>query len=180
MNEVVEKKNDVVVDLTKVEDLSHYNQNNGDNILALNIVVRTLTAKKGNKFKSVKTMMYLPYYDANDGFKCYKNVKVDTHFTKDAFDNVYSECGIHKVDDLQTGTLYVRKKSVQAPFKWLVTENEQGEKEYPSLWVKGDIIGFAPYTPDEDSFKYHAPIKDAEIVNNTIEEESDEEFKGVE
>lgn len=178
MNEVVKNE---VIDLSSAEDLSAYNVNDANNIIALNIIVRTLTAKKGNKFKSVKTMMYLPYYDADDGFKGYKNIKVDTSFTKDAFDNVYSECGIHKVDDLQTGTLYVRKKSVQAPFKWLVTRNAEGENVYPHIWIKGDIIGFAPYTPDEDAFKYHAPVKDAEIVqsSNVVDEES-EEFKGVE
>lgn len=179
MNEVVTKENEIV-DLSKAEDLSKYNVNDADNILALNIIVRTITAKKGNKFKSVKTMMYLPYYDADDGFKGYKNVKVDTSFTKNAFDNVYSECGIHKVDDLQTGTLYVRKKSVQAPFKWLVTRDAEGNDIYPHIWIKGDIIGFAPYTPDDDAFKYHAPVKDVELVDNQILDESDEEFKGVE
>ena len=180
-NDVVKQE---VVDLVerKVEDLSQYNLSKGDDIVPMSLIVRTCKKSSGGTFKSIKCLMYLPCYE-NDKFIGYHNRKIDVSFTKDAFDDVYSECGIHKSEDLSTGTLYVRKKGIQAPNKWFITKDEKGKDKYPRIYVKKAIIGFVPYTPDDEMFKYHEPVKDADVVEDyeqyDVSNEEDEELKGI-
>jgi hypothetical protein len=40
-----------------------------------------------------------------------------------------------------------------------VTKDEDGNDVYPEIWIKHSIVGFVPYTPDKDMFKYHKPEK---------------------
>ncbi len=175
MSNEVEIKQEVELLKKGEEDLSIYNSNASDDIVALSLIVKKIRTDK-NSFKSIKVMMYLPCYSSN-GFEGYNNRKIDVHFTKSAFDNVYEGCKIHKPDDLSTGTLFVRKKGIQAPSKYEVKVDDKGNKEYPQVWIKSDIIGFKPYTLDDEVFTYHKPVKDAEYE---VIEETDEDFKGLE
>ena len=114
-------------------------------------------------FNSVKGMLYLPVYAINGKgdliFKGNHNRWLDVHFTKVAFKGVPNECDIHSPEDLSTGTLYVRLKGIQTPSKYVVTKDEDRDDIYPEIWVKHSVVGFVPYTPDKDVFKYHKSEK---------------------
>ena len=179
MNEVVKNENEVVEVLdVKKEDLTLYNISKGDDIIGLDIKVRNVKASKGNTFKSVKGRLYLPCYDAN-GFNGYKTRWLDVHFTKDVFKDAFEGSLVKSIEDLSSGTLFLRKKGIQIPSKYEVTKDKDGKDVYPLIWIKNSIIGFRQYSVDDEVFEYHKPVKDAEVVES-IEEETEEDFKGVE
>lgn len=161
-NEIVKNENVEVEVVTDVKDIIDYNAKVGDDVVGLSIKCKRI---KGDDydFNSVKGMLYLPVYAINGKgdliFKGYHNRWLDTHFKKVAFKSVPNECDIHSPEDLTTGTLYVRLKGIQTPSKYVVTKDEDGNDIYPEIWIKSDVVGFVPYTPDKDVFKYHKSEK---------------------
>ena len=57
------------------------------------------------------------------------------------------------------------------PSKYVILEDEDGNDVYPSIWVRGEIVGFIPYTPDDDMFKYHEPIQEGKYSEVTQDDE---------
>lgn len=180
-NEIVKNENVEVTIIDEVKDLVDYNAKIGEDVIGLQIKCKRI--KKGDMdFNSVKGMLYLPIYDLNKkGDPVYKkdgNRWLDVHFTKVAFKGVPNECDVHNPEDLTTGTLYVRLNGIQVPSKYVVTKDEDGKDIYPEIWIKKNIVGFVPYTPDKDMFKYHKPERVIEYDEETGEvTEDDQETK---
>lgn len=172
-NELVKNENVSVevVDNTSVID---YNVKKELNIVGLTIKCKKIKLQGKPDFNSVKGMLYLPVYDKEGVFKGHHNRWIDVHFKQDAFTNNKGEgLEITSPQQLTTGTLWVRLKGVQTPSKYQVTEgqNEDGTTKdvYPQIWIKSDVVGFTPYTPDEEVFKYHEPDKSINVNSETGE-----------
>ena len=171
-NEIIKNENVEVTIIDEVKEVIDYNAKIGDDIIGLTIKCKRI--KKGDlDFNSVKGMLYLPIYELNKkGDLVYKgdgNRWLDVHFMKIAFKGVPNECDVHSPEDLTTGTLYVRLKGIQVPSKYVITKDEDGNDIYPEIWVKNSIVGFVPYTPNKDVFKYHKPEKIIEYDEETGE-----------
>lgn len=174
-------QNELVLNENGVIDTSKLNKKVDNSYLQIGIKCKKMKTKDGKKnFLSVKAYMELECYDIDGTYEGFKSRWIDVHFTQDAFDGVDSNCDIKKIDNLQTGTLYVLSKYVQAPTRYQVREeaNDEGviEKIYPAIWIKGGIVGFIPYTPSQNSFnrtiKKHQDAQDAEVE---VEPELDED-----
>lgn len=175
-NEVVKNEavNVEVVEANK-EVKVNYNAKLGDDVVGLQIKCKRV--KNGEvDFNSVKGLLYLPVYEFNKkgdlAFRGYKNRWMDVHFKRTVFKNVPSECDVHSAEDLTTGTLYVRLKGIQVPTKYIITKDEDGNDVYPEIWVRSDVVGFIPYTPDKDIFNYHNTAKEIDFEDD---EDSNEE-----
>lgn len=180
-------------------DLNKINQNYGDDLYALNIRVKSQKTKRGTSFKKVDVLMYLPVYQDNASgeittktFVGEFNRWVGLHFRKDAWKNVAEQCCVKSIEDLQTGTLFVRKKSVKPPKEYYIetlekpqddwNEDEQAKfdesgvvptiTKYPSCWIHGDICGFIPYVADDNMFRHHDAS--GNVTNSTLIEESED------
>jgi len=157
---------------------------NQETILELQIKQRHIDTKNGRQ-KVLDVKMYIDVYedveDAESGlvtkeFKGTYNRWLSLKFRKDAFDNIPQECKIHKIDDLSTGTLFVRGSAVKPPKEYYIEKVEKKEEEwttrerldfeengikpvvtkYPSVWIHKDgIVGFIPYTPSQERFTHH-------------------------
>lgn len=150
-------QNELVLNQNGVIDTTNLNKKVDSSYLQIGIKVRTLKTKDGKKsFPSVKAYMELECYDIDGSYEGFKPRWIDVHFTQDAFNNVDSNCDIKKITDLKTGDLFVLSQYVQAPFRYQVKEevDENGEtkKTYPTIWIKGGILGFIPFTPEQSSF----------------------------
>ena len=163
-NQIVETKNTVEI----VEDRAIYNKNVGEKIYAISIKCKKVKTDKVN-FNAVSGLMYLPVI--KDGVDTGEaNRWLNVHFTKDAFKNMPEECKISSIEDLTTGTLYVKAGKIQAPSRYELTVNEEtGEVEYPQIWIRGGIVGFEPYVVDEDKFTYHKKDKSIEAEATPVE-----------
>lgn len=178
-NEIVKNENVEVTIIDEVKDLVDYNVKIGEDVIGLQIKCKRIKDdKKCIDFNSVKGMLFIPVYELNKkGDPVYvgdKNRWLDVHFTKVAFKGVPNECDVHSPEDLTTGTLYIRLKGIQIPSKYVVTKDEDGKDVYPEIWVKNSIVGFVPYTPDKDMFKYHKPEKVIEYDQETGEVKDDD------
>lgn len=171
-NEITKNENVEVTIIDEVKDLIDYNAKIGEDVIGLQIKCKRIKNESVD-FNSVKGMLYLPVYKLNKkGDQVYegdKNRWLDVHFTKVAFKGVPNECDVHSPEDLTTGTLYVKLKGIQTPSKYVVTKDEDGNDVYPEIWIKNSIVGFVPYTPDKDMFKYHKPEKVIEYDEETGE-----------
>ena len=173
---------------------------NQESILELHIKQRPIETKKNGRQYVFDVMMNISVYkdieDAETGLitKEYQgelNRWIGLHFRKDAFDNVPQECKIHKVDDLSTGTLFVRASAVKPPKEYYPhyeekpqdewTDAEQEKFDYegitprvfvrPMCWIHKDgIVGFIPYQPTQDRFTYKRNDVDSSSLEETIEE----------
>ena len=164
-------------------DLNKLNKNYGDDLYELHIRVRNQKTKDGRTFKKIDCKMFLPVYeDVASGELTTKqligklNRWVSVHFRKDAWKNVADVCSAKSIEDLQSGSLFVRKKSVKAPREYYVEheidENGKDVANYPELWIHGDICGFIPYVPDDEIFMHHD--QNGQIVQKTLVEESED------
>lgn len=163
-NQIVETKNTVEI----VEDRTIYNKNVGEKIYAISIKCKRVKTNKVN-FNAVSGLMYLPVI--KDGVDTGEaNRWLNVHFTKDAFSDTPEECKVRSIEDLTTGTLYVKAIKIQAPSRYELTVNEEtGEVEYPSIWIRGGIVGFEPYVVSEDKFAYHKKDKSIEAEATPVE-----------
>ena len=180
-NEISKNENIEVTIIDEVKDLVDYNTKIGEDVIGLQIKCKRIKNDDVD-FNSVKGMLYLPIYELNKkGELVYKkdgNRWLDVHFKKVAFKGVPNECDVHSPEDLTTGKLYVRLKGIQVPNKYVVTKDEDGNDIYPEIWVKSDVVGFIPYTPDKDVFNYHKPERVIEYDEETGEvTEDDQETK---
>lgn len=175
--------------LNKDVDLKKLNESKGDDIYALNIVVKTQKTKTGGTFKKIDVWMFLPTYkDVEENGMIYKkkflgnyNRKVSLHFRQNAFNNVVPECAVKSINDLVTGTLFVRKKSVKPPKEYYVEHltKEDGtiETKFPECWIHSDIVGFIAYTPDDSIFSFGTSsgiIEDESNDDSVVVENSNE------
>lgn len=168
-NEIIKNETGEIEIVEEKKPTIDYNAKIGEDVVGLQIKCKRVKNEK-NDFISVKGLLYLPVYD--DGELIGKrNRWIDVHFTKDAFKGVPNQCEIHTPDDLTTGTLYIKKKGIQVPSKYAILEDEDGNDVYPSIWVRGEIVGFIPYTPDDDMFKYHEPIQEGKYSEVTQDDE---------
>lgn len=177
----------------------NYNLNQ-EQILALQIKRRPIETKNNGKQFVFDVLMNLAVYkdveDAEIGMitKEYKgklNRWIGLHFRKDAFDNIPNECKIHKVDDLSTGTLFVRASSVKPPKEYYPHFEDKEQKDWnesdkqkydndgtipqvfvrPQCWIHKDgIVGFIPYAPTQDDFTYKTNDVDSSSLEETNEE----------
>jgi hypothetical protein len=157
------EKNLVVSNENVVVDAKpNYNKNSGESVIKLQIRTKVQRTEK-NSFNTVKVLMHLPVF--MDGvYEGIKNRWVDVKFKKDAFKFVSGDCNVHSVDDLTTGFLYVKAKSINAPLKYEIkVDDESGELIYPTVWIRGSIVGFEPYCVSQSQFDYVAPVTDVEI-----------------
>lgn len=173
-NEIVKNESLEMEIVEERKPVIDYNIKVGDDVIGLQIKCKKIK-NDNNDFTSVKGLLYLPVYKLQDDemvFEGKKNRWIDVHFVRTAFKGTPKECEISTPDDLTTGTLYIRKKGIQVPSKYVVTKDEDGKDVYPEIWVRSDIVGFIPYTPDDDMFKYHEPIQEGKI---SVTEEDKEE-----
>lgn len=160
-----------------VINMEDVNRSGSNDILQLQIKVSNLTSKDGKKkFKATKVMMYIRCFKSQEDGKYidlgFKNRWLDLGFTQDAFSNdCYEGCIVKNVNDLSTGLLYVNANYVDAPSSYRVTKDKDGKDVYPKVWIKGGIIGFQKYKPNQEAFTYQPsqPSQDAEIVEATGE-----------
>lgn len=162
-------------------DVSSLNKNIENQYIAMGIKVSKVKASKGNIFKSVKGYMCLDCYNVDGDYEGEFSRWIDVHFTRDAFKN--TQCEIKSIDDLQSGTLYVLAKYLQAPsvYKPEYLKDDEGNEvlttdgerviKYPQIWVKGGIVGFIPYAPSQDKFN-RKPKKHADATDINFEEEA--------
>lgn len=168
-------------------DVSSLNKTIENQYIAMGIRVSKVKASKGNVFKSVKAYMCLDCYSVDGDYEGEFSRWIDVHFTRDAFKN--TQCDIKAIDDLQTGTLYVLSKNLQAPSSYrpeyekdkdgneVLDSDGERKIKYPQIWVKGGIIGFIPYAPSQDKFN-RKPKKHNEAVDaETGEVKSDEDLR---
>ena len=141
-----------------VEAKPNYNKKTGDVVIPMSIKCKKVKTDK-NTFNAVSGLMYLEVI--KDGVNLgLKNRWLNVHFTKEAFKTVDEACDVKSVDDLSTGTLYVKAKNIQAPSRYEVkVDDETGELIYPEIWVRGGIMGFEPYVVNASSFEYHKTEK---------------------
>ena len=167
-NEIAEVKQDVVI------DTPNYNKKTGDVVIPISIKCKRVKTDKVN-FNAVSGLMYLPVID--NGIDIGEaNRWLNIHFTKEAFKNIPDECDAKSIEDLKTGTLYVKAQFVQAPSRYEVSvDAETGEVTYPSIWIRGGIMGFEPYVVSADKFAYHKKekVQDAETTEATFDVSSD-------
>lgn len=163
-NQIVENKNTAEI----VEDRTIYNKNVGEKIYAISIKCKRVKTNKVN-FNAVSGLMYLPVI--KDGVDIGEaNRWLNVRFTKNAFNDTPEECKVRSIEDLTTGTLYVKAIKIQAPSRYEPTVNEEtGEVEYPSIWIRGGIVGFEPYVVSEDKFAYHKKEKSIEAEATPVE-----------
>ena len=171
------------VTIKKDVDLNVLNQNYGEDLFALRIKVKNQKTKKGNTFKKVDVLMFLPVYkDIEDesGMTTKtligeRNRWVGLHFRKDAWKDVFEGCSVKSIEDLSTGTLFVRKKDVKPPKEYYVQKKNvkdwtpEEEKQYdengvvpvvfPSCWIHGGICGFIPYVADDSRFAHNGRVE---------------------
>lgn len=168
-NEIVEAKQDVVVD-----ECVNYNKKTGEIVIPISIKVKRVKTDKAN-FKAVSGLMYLSVIE--DGIDTGEaNRWLNIHFTKEAFSDAAPECDIKSIEDLSTGTLYVKAKGVQAPSRYEVkVDAETGELEYPVIWIRGGIMGFEPYVVSADKFAFHKKekVQDAQVNEATFDVSSE-------
>ena len=165
-NEVAEVKDEVVV----IDNKVNYNKKTGEVVIPISIKCKRIKTDKVN-FNAVSGLMYLPVIE-NGVDLGEANRWLNIHFTKDAFKNVPDECDAKSIEDLKTGTLYVKAQFVQAPSRYEVQVNEEtGELEYPNIWIRGGIMGFEPYVVSADRFAYHKKekVQDAEVTEATFD-----------
>lgn len=172
-NEITVTQNGVAT----VVDAKIYNKNLANEVRCIQIKCRKVKTEK-NTFNSVKGYKKL-YVINEEGINEGKQGRwIDVHFTKDAFKGVPADCEVHSSDDLSTGYLYVKAKYIQAPRKYQVVENEEtGELEYPSMWIKGGIVGFEAYVDSQDDYDYE-PSKNSNVIEaetKLVEEEPETE-----
>lgn len=153
--QVVEKNTDVV---EVVDSKPNYNKKVGEVVIPISIKCKRVKTDKVN-FNAVSGLMYLEVI--KDGINIgFKNRWLNVHFTKEAFKTVDPECDIHDIEDLKTGTLYVKAAKIQAPSRYEVSvDDESGELIYPEIWIRGGIMGFEPYVVNADSFAFHKSEK---------------------
>lgn len=181
----------------------NYNLNQ-EQILALQIKRRPIETKNNGKQFVFDVLMNLSVYkDVEDAesemttkeYQGKLNRWVGLHFRKDAFDNIPQECKIHKVDDLSTGTLFVRASSVKPPKEYYphfedkpsIDWTNEEEVKYdedgtipqifvrPKCWIHKDgIVGFIPYAPTQDDFTYKTNDVDSSSLEETTEESEEE------
>lgn len=162
-NEIIKNENECVsVELVEEKQKFNYNAKIGDEIIGLKIKCKRIKNDKLD-FNSIKGMLFIPVFKKNKNGETVCEGKfnrwIDVHFKKDAFKGVSNECDVHNPDELTTGTLFVCKKGIQVPSKYVVTKDEIGEDVYPQIWIKSNVVGFIPYTPDDEMFEYHEPVK---------------------
>ena len=150
------------------------NKDSNSDVLGLQVKAKTLTTKDGKKkFQSVKVMMNIRTFVNKDGKvidKGYTNRWIDLHFTQDAFKtDCYEGCILKDIKDIKTGMLYVKADYVDAPNVYKVTKDEEGKDIYPSVWIKGGLIGFQKYKPTQNAFTYQPSVKEDIIDADTGE-----------
>lgn len=181
----------------------NYNLNQ-EQILALQIKRRPIETKNNGKQFVFDVLMNLSVYkDVEDTesemttkeYQGKLNRWVGLHFRKDAFDNIPNECKIHKVDDLSTGTLFVRASAVKPPKEYYPHFEDKPQTEWtneddikydedgtipqvfvrPKCWIHKDgIVGFIPYQPTQDDFTYKTNDVDSSSLEETNEESNEE------
>ena len=177
-NEMVKNENVEVQVIDDLKEIIDYNAKVGEDVIGLQIKCKRIKNDDVD-FNSVKGLLYLPCYELNSkGEMIYqgeKNRWLDVHFKKVAFKDVPNECSVHSIEDLTTGTLFIRLNGIQVPSKYVVTKDEDGNDIYPEIWVKKNIVGFVPYTPDKDVFKYHKTERVIETNEDTGEVVTEED-----
>ena len=173
-NEVVKNEEVEVVEVVDNKEVKpDYNLKAGDKVIGLQIKCKRVKNDDVD-FNSVKGLLYLPVFELNKKGDLVnrgkKNRWLDVHFKKVAFKGVPNECEVHSPEDLTTGTLYVKLKGIQTPSKYVITKDEDGNDVYPEIWVRSDIMGFIPYTPDEDVFKYHDTSRELDFEDDEDED----------
>lgn len=172
-----------------VVNYEEINKDGNNDILAITIKCKKMETKDGKKkFLSIKGMMYLRCFKNVDGKSVdtgFKNRWLDLHFTQDAFKtDCYEGLVIHDSNDLSTGVIYVNANYVDAPSVYKVTKDDKGKDVYPQIWIRGGIVGFQKYKPNQSAFNYQPTIQDAEVVDDETGEVSPEddskEFNSVE
>lgn len=176
----------------------NYNLNQ-EQILALQIKRRPIETKNNGKQFVFDVLMNLPVYKDVEDVESEMTTKeyqgklnrwIGLHFRKDAFDNIPQECKIHKVDDLSTGTLFVRASSVKPPKEYYPHFEDKTRTEWsndeevkydedgtipqifvrPKCWIHKDgIVGFIPYAPTQDDFTYKTNDVDSSSLEETTE-----------
>lgn len=91
----------------------------------LMIYSTTKKTKDGRKFKHYSTKMMLNVTDEN-GVVEQKIKYVTVKFPSDV-----------NVACVTRGVLTAYVNDVSAPTKWEITTNEKGEKEFPTVWIRG-------------------------------------------
>lgn len=152
------------------------NRDGSSDVLAISIKTKLVKTDK-NTFNGVKALMNIRVFKTGDDGKYidlgFKNRWIDMRFTQDAFDtDKYEGCKISKVMDLKTGTLFVKADYVDAPSVYKVTKDENGKDVYPSVWVRGGIVGFQKLKPQQNAFNYQPSPQDAEVVDEETGEVS--------
>lgn len=176
---------------------------NNEEILSLQIRRRPIETKKNGKQFVFDVLMNISVYkdveDAETGlitkeFQGELNRWVGLHFRKDAFDNIPQECKIHKLDDLSTGTLFVRADNVKPPKEYYPHYEDKEQDEWdddeqtkydedgtipqvyvrPSCWIHKDaIVGFIPYRPSQDRFTYKPRNTTNDVDSSSLEVTND-------
>lgn len=162
----------------------------GEEPRRIKIAVKNCKTKDGKKkFKGVKGYMKIAVYDESDTFIGNHVRKIDIHFTQDAFKG----CDLLKsIDDLKSGYLYVKAKGLQLPPVYKIEVDDKGEKTYPAIWIKSDIIGLQPFVAsqasldvddnadavDADEIEVDEETGEAEFDTNDYEQFNAEEEKG--
>lgn len=174
----MEKQEIVSVETANVVAVKrNYNKDLGEKVLQISIKVKTCKTKgdKPHSFKSIKGLKNIPVINEDGLNEGRKNRWLDMHFTKDAFKDKAEECNISNPDDLSTGFLYVKAKYVQSPSTYKLTEDEDGNNIYPTIWIKGGIVGFEAYVSDQDEFNYHSQQGETvDAVTGEIVDEPDD------
>jgi len=168
-------------------DVSSLNKTIENQYIAMGIKVSKVKVSNGNTFKSVKAYMLLDCYNVDGDYEGEFLRWIDVHFTRDAFKN--TQCEIKAIDDLQSGTLYVLAKNLQAPTTYrpkyekdkdgndVLDADGERKIKYPQIWIKGGIVGFIPYAPSQDKFnrkpKKHEDAKDAEVTDEDLKKEAE-------
>lgn len=168
-------------------DVASLNKSIENQYIAIAIKCKNLKSSKGNVFKSIKGYMVLDTYDIEGNYLGNFAKWLDVKFLKVAF-KTQNLSDITDIDSLQTGTLYVLAKYLQAPnvyrpyYKtdkegnFILDEEGNQVIAYPEIWIKGGICGFIPYTPSQDKFNRKVKaqnVQDAEVEDvKTFDEEA--------
>lgn len=184
----------------QVVNYEEVNQDGSNDILNITIKAKVMKTSKGVKFNSIKAYAYMRYLQPMvNGKPCYvfdkdtkveyidkgmKMLWVDLSFTLDAFKtDCYEGCIIKDINDLKTGSLYVNANYVDKPnvFKITPMVDEEGKQvfdskgkpkmNYPTIWIRGGLIGFQKYKPTQDSFSYHP---NENVIDGVVDEATGE------
>lgn len=165
----------------KTRPVGYYNQNKGENVLALSIRVKPMQTKDGKKFNKIEVFAnykkFFVWKSDVDLTKCIKDGKyisdeygdfsniiedvgarskwTNLSFLENAFDNVPEECSIKSPSKLVTGTLYVKAKGVDKKSSFGPYLDKDGKVKYTKVWIKSDIVGFEALTIDQDEFSFN-------------------------